>query len=78
LKQGVQTTDTENEVEHLLRSKKAFLSYPVLFYIAAKELGYEEHFLSQTLYTLVVTPSPYQSGMFLKKESPYKEFFNYK
>jgi len=78
LKQGIQTTDTEKEVEHLLHSKKALISYSDLFYATAKDLGYEQRFLVETLNSFKATPNPYPIGMFLKKHSPYSEFFNHK
>jgi len=78
LSQKIRTTNTAQEVEHFLHSRITFLSYPVLFFMAAEELGYTDHFLDETVSLISATQSPYQSGMFVKQDSPYKEIFNYR
>ncbi|CAL8122384.1 unnamed protein product [Orchesella dallaii] len=78
LPQTIITTDTQNEITHIINAKNAFLSYPDMFYQTAAEQNYSENFLCSTVNKLPAQNIPYKSSMYVKKGSQYREIFGEK
>ena len=78
LTQKVLTVSTEDEVNILLSSQNALLSYGDIFYSAAKTQNISERFLCSKIAFVPASLYSPKSAMFVLKGSPLKEYFDHK